>query len=1281
MIRKIFKIFVYLFIIVLLFVILAIGFTQTGIFKNILREKIVETANNALNGTLHIGEINGNLFTNFQIERIALTTETDTIATISRLAVVFQPTRLLNKEVILRFAELKSPYFRLKQLPDSSWNVSNLVRQKESPPEEKPSPSEPFAWHIILQDMKIIDGSIDMVPLGTSQTIPEKIRNLNCILSLSYDKEGLSTTMRDFSLRALHPDLSVAEISFLLLLEHNGMSVQDLKLITDNSQLFGELFLNFSENPEYMIKLSPSEVSLDEISNFVPDLGMQGIISLNGLVNYSGDDLKTDIQLQHRNQDIKLVGFLNNLQSIPEYDIQAKISRFNPDVWLKNQKLNSRLTGQLQLKGTGFKPDSSKGSLKLFLQTSRVYGQPVDTLTITSTYEFGDIIGKITLVSESGHINLHANINDLGRKPKFDLEADVQDFDLSKAILKKSEPSNIDMAISVAGSGASFSEFTGHANIFVSPSNLYNTKIDTMFSAINLNHKIFKIDTLYIRNPIGDVQSRGRIAIDSTVDVNYLAQINELSQFESIIKQEGLNGRVWLRGNLSGALDSLEITGNTQMNSLVYNDIDVDTIQANYIASITRNSTHGKINARLKHITTDQINLDSLTLDADFRPDSLHALVDFFQSEKISGHIESHVGLGKVTRINLPSVELNIMDYQWKNSNPDLAVLIHPDEFHIENLNFVSEDQSISINGMFTTSGRESLSVDIAGLNFGFLSNLENMPLRMDGILNMNAHLSGIADAPLINGDLKISNGFINDYNYDNFTMSFNYTEQILDWQMSFIPLEGSQLNATGKLPVNLAFTENTGKIDSSRNVFARIKGDSIDFAVIKAASNLFRDVTGQLAIDLTVDNTINNLYPSGSLALSHGTFKIPKFGIRYKDINMLLSVDSSRFNIDRFITKSNSGLLSVSGDVQIDHKKPDQFLKSIELNIAADKFLVMSNENYEMVIEGDIVITGTKASPEFDGLIRVLRSRFYIPALMEGGNGKVREIKPLLVEASGDTAAPVQTIKTTVDTGSTSTLIDNLQGSARIEIPRNTWIRSPDMNVELSGELVLVKQGKNFELFGSINVQRGTYDIYGKRFKIERGVLNFQGGADFNPRIELTANHEFRTAEREKKKLHLTVNGSALSPELSFTLDETDISEGDALSYIIFGKNLEELTHGQKTDLNEQSGFDAQATANNLVVSFIAGQLSRTLGKTLDLDVIELKSEENWQYATFIIGKYLTNDLFLSYKREFGENRTNEIVPDEITLEYEINPKLFLQLIQGSEKTSGFDVIIKFER
>jgi len=40
---------------------------------------------------------------------------------------------------------------------------------------------------------------------------------------------------------------------------------------------------------------------------------------------------------------------------------------------------------------------------------------------------------------------------------------------------------------------------------------------------------------------------------------------------------------------------------------------------------------------------------------------------------------------------------------------------------------------------------------------------------------------------------------------------------------------------------------------------------------------------------------------------------------------------------------------------------------------------------------------------------------------------------------------------------------------------------------------------------------------------------------------------------------------------------------------------------------------------------------------------VIEVKGEENWQQATFAVGKYLTNDLFLRYQKEIGFRETSE--------------------------------------
>jgi autotransporter translocation and assembly factor TamB len=93
-----------------------------------------------------------------------------------------------------------------------------------------------------------------------------------------------------------------------------------------------------------------------------------------------------------------------------------------------------------------------------------------------------------------------------------------------------------------------------------------------------------------------------------------------------------------------------------------------------------------------------------------------------------------------------------------------------------------------------------------------------------------------------------------------------------------------------------------------------------------------------------------------------------------------------------------------------------------------------------------------------------------------------------------------------------------------------------------------------------------------------------------------------------------------------------------------------------------------------------VSSQLNKTIGTRLKLDMIEINATENWQSAAFVVGKYITNDLFVIYQRGFGEAEGDEITPETITLEYELNRLLFFRLQSGSSKESGVDVILKFE-
>ena len=134
-------------------------------------------------------------------------------------------------------------------------------------------------------------------------------------------------------------------------------------------------------------------------------------------------------------------------------------------------------------------------------------------------------------------------------------------------------------------------------------------------------------------------------------------------------------------------------------------------------------------------------------------------------------------------------------------------------------------------------------------------------------------------------------------------------------------------------------------------------------------------------------------------------------------------------------------------------------------------------------------------------------------------------------------------------------------------------------------------------------------------------------------------------------------------------------INEGDAFSYILFGKGMSELTADQQANV---AGSGGGTIAGSAAASLISSQISNFLGNKLNMDYLEIKSEGGFENATVVVGKYITNDLFVSYEQRFGEkNEKDDLATYEVKLEYELFKFLFLQL-NNSSIDSGFDVIFK---
>jgi len=154
--RKIVNVFIGLLVVILVLIVLIFGFTQTKTFRSILKNKVVEIANNELNGRVNIGEIDGTIFTSLILRDVLVTQQQDTILASQKIEVKTSPLQLLLSKIFIRSIELDNTKINLVKDTAGVYNISTLFK----PSVDEDTVKSKFGYKIIVADLKINNASI-----------------------------------------------------------------------------------------------------------------------------------------------------------------------------------------------------------------------------------------------------------------------------------------------------------------------------------------------------------------------------------------------------------------------------------------------------------------------------------------------------------------------------------------------------------------------------------------------------------------------------------------------------------------------------------------------------------------------------------------------------------------------------------------------------------------------------------------------------------------------------------------------------------------------------------------------------------------------------------------------------------------------------------------------------------------------------------------------------------------------------------------------------------------
>jgi translocation and assembly module TamB len=804
------------------------------------------------------------------------------------------------------------------------------------------------------------------------------------------------------------------------------------------------------------------------------------------------------------------------------------------------------------------------------------------------------------------------------------------------------------------------------------PSRFRDVGIDTLFTAGRFEGRALQIDTLLLASDQADIAGGGSLEADGKGLFRFRSHVNDARPLKPIIGFDALSGDV--AGLVSGTVDSLEIQAELQLDTLAFIGIGAPSAEGDLAVQLVHGRAYVTARVDLQTPHYPPLILDSARARIEYRDGPVDVDATLFVREDVVGKVKTHVESDSVLRLVFPSIELLVRGREWSNGQDTARVVVDRRGITVRDVSLRHGEGELRASGFLAPDSGSDFRASIRNLE------LESIRLEGDstgtvgGLAGAGMVLHGGTSRPAIAARVNVQGLKYSGYQVGDVDGEFQYTDSTLRWDLDCVLAGGDTTTLEGLIPLGESESVRSGPA-LERTGFLRIKSSRLDLAPFRSFIPMAGRFEGLLSGELTLSQSAGRREFSGRIRLDSAEVRSDGFGIAYDSISAVVVGRGDSLCLESVVLRSaEGGRLTATGALVFPRGVSTLDGAVLHGNLFARNFVVAKARDYELKTEGDLEIDRTPDSTSIRGSLDIDRCRVWLPVFLDQFRSTPQNTTlPLLVAATQrrDTLREVTPVQAM---GQDSVRSDRgrVGGRVRVNIPRNTWLQSPEINVEISGTLDLVPRRNSVEVFGHVTVERGSFNMYGKKFTFVSGRVDFEGGQTVDPNLILEVKYSYRGPEKNQEEIRLDISGTASKPILEFTKNGERISNANAVSYVMFGRSLDELSQDQKSTIAGSTNDLAQGMAS----SVLSNQLSNTVGKSLGLDVIEVSLQDNWRAAYLTAGKYVSERLYVRYTKGFQPEESGDAM-EEVALEYEPFRPFLVQLIQGTSKTTGLNVFI----
>lgn len=537
-----------------------------------------------------------------------------------------------------------------------------------------------------------------------------------------------------------------------------------------------------------------------------------------------------------------------------------------------------------------------------------------------------------------------------------------------------------------------------------------------------------------------------------------------------------------------------------------------------------------------------------------------------------------------------------------------------------------------------------------------------------DGLLAGQIQVGGVARAPVMDARFTLAGFRYHDVRLDSIVADMSYRDRGLVALLRAMDGGRSIFAGSGTIPVDLSLTDvEQRRLDQALRF--SLRADSVPAALPLSFFNSFKDVQGRVDGTLTVGGTTRDPALGGEITLRDATAFWQPMGVRYRDVQGTFRVvNDSVLGVD-VAFRSDPGRATVQGEITFRPLDDPRF----DLAVRMSRFLAADRRDVEVTGSGELRLAGRYTRPLVSGSFDVDGGALNLDELWRQYN-MVQLGGPLLFEVVDTSRVSVRQILP----ASAHPFLRNMVVSGTVRVGRDFWLRSQDMNVEVSGELDVAvdRSTEDLRLAGTLDVVRGTYLLSGgpvlRRFQVREGTVEFVGTPGIDPNLDITAQYPVRT-QNDPLLIRARVTGTLLNPRVSLSSDaDPPIAESDLLSYLIFGRPTYALAASEQTALGAAAGQIGLQAIAPTVWGYASSGLE-AFAQSFGIDYLSVTAEgvpqgvagnsalaDLFAGARVELGQYLRENLFIAFTQRLARENTN--VPG-VRLEWRVTPTLTAEL------------------